>query len=154
LIDAWLDGYTPDYATAVWMGYPNKRVEMTDVHGQAQQGGYLPAEIWHAYMSAVVEGKPCVPFQPSREAISYRPFYGHFATTGEAELPRFEPPRAKAHGKPSEHNGGRHQAPEGIGGGGTTRSPSQPTPPPLPQAPTAPPNAPNAPATGGAAPGG
>src|SRR6202161_3214252 len=31
LVDAWLDGYTPNYATVVWMGYPNKRVSMTDV---------------------------------------------------------------------------------------------------------------------------
>ena len=80
LVDAWLDGYTPDYATAVWMGYPNKRVSMTDVHGEPQQGGYLPAEIWHAYMAAVTEGKPCVPFPPSKEAISYKPFYGKYAT--------------------------------------------------------------------------
>ncbi len=42
------------------MGYPNKRVSMTDVHGEPQQGGYLPAEIWHAYMAAVTEGQPCV----------------------------------------------------------------------------------------------
>ena len=34
------------------MGYPNQRVSMTDVHGEPQQGGYLPAEIWHDYMSA------------------------------------------------------------------------------------------------------
>jgi penicillin-binding protein 1A len=84
LIDAWLDGYTPDYATAVWMGYPNKRVSMTDVHGVPQQGGFLPAEIWHAYMAAVTEGKPCAEFPPSKEAISYRPFYGKYASTGEA----------------------------------------------------------------------
>ena len=55
LVDAWLDGYNPRYSTVVWMGYPNRRVSMTDVHGEPQQGGYLPAEIWHAYMSAVVE---------------------------------------------------------------------------------------------------
>ncbi len=84
LIDAWLDGYTPDYSTVVWMGYPNKRISMTDVHGEPQQGGYLPAEIWHDYMAAVTEGKPCVEFPPSREAISYRPFYGKYASTGEA----------------------------------------------------------------------
>ena len=60
LIDAWLDGYTPDYATAVWMGYPKRDIPMTDVHGEPQQGGYLPAEIWHAYMAAVTEGQPCV----------------------------------------------------------------------------------------------
>ena len=66
LVDAWLDGYTPNYSTVVWMGYPNKRVSMTDVHGEPQQGGYLPAEIWHAYMAGVIEGKPCVPFPPSQ----------------------------------------------------------------------------------------
>ena len=71
LVDAWLDGYTPNYSTVVWMGYPNKRVSMTDVHGEPQQGGYLPAEIWHAYMAAVTEGKPCVQFPPSKEPISY-----------------------------------------------------------------------------------
>src|SRR5947208_15556967 len=32
LADAWLDGYTPNYSTVVWMGYPNKRLAMTDVH--------------------------------------------------------------------------------------------------------------------------
>jgi penicillin-binding protein 1A len=84
LVDAWLDGYTPNYATAVWMGYPTKRVSMTDVHGEPQQGGYLPAEIWHAYMSSVVEGKSCEQFQPAKESISYQPFYGKFATTGQA----------------------------------------------------------------------
>jgi penicillin-binding protein 1A len=84
LVDAWLDGYTPNYATVVWMGYPNKRVSMTDVHGEPQQGGYLPAEIWHAYMSAVVEGKTCKQFQAAKEPISYEPFYGKFATTGES----------------------------------------------------------------------
>ncbi len=69
LIDAWLDGYTPNYSTVVWMGYPTKRVEMTDVHGEPQQGGYLPAEIWHAYMAAVTEGEPCTEFPASKEAI-------------------------------------------------------------------------------------
>jgi penicillin-binding protein 1A len=84
LIDAWLDGYTPSYSTAVWMGYPTRRVSMTDVHGQPQQGGYLPAEIWHAYMAAVTEGKPCPEFPASKESISYQPFFGRFASTGRA----------------------------------------------------------------------
>jgi penicillin-binding protein 1A len=84
LVDAWLDGYTPDYTTVVWMGYPNKRVSMTDVQGEPQQGGALPAVIWKTYMSAVTEGQPCVEFPASKEAISYRPFYGKYATTGES----------------------------------------------------------------------
>ena len=84
LIDAWLDGYTPDYSTVVWMGYPNERVPMTDVHGEPQQGGYLPAEIWHDYMAAVTEGQPCVEFPAVQEALSYQPFFGKYASTGLA----------------------------------------------------------------------
>lgn len=82
-VDAWLDGYTPEYATAVWMGYPNKRVPMTDVHGEPQQGGALAAEIWHAYMEPVVNGR-CVPFPEPSEPIVYKPFYGTFALQGQA----------------------------------------------------------------------
>ena len=82
LVDAWLDGYTPNYSTSVWMGYPNKLVPMTDVHGEPQQGGYLPAEIWHTYMAAVTEGQACAQFPAPTEPISYAPFFGKFATTG------------------------------------------------------------------------
>ena len=39
LVDAWLDGYTPGYTTIVWMGYPNRNISMTDVHGAPQYGG-------------------------------------------------------------------------------------------------------------------
>ncbi len=84
LVDAWLDGYTPNYSTAVWMGYPNKLVPMTSVHGQPQQGGYLPAEIWHAYMAAVTEGESCASFPEATEPISYQPFFGKFASTGQS----------------------------------------------------------------------
>jgi penicillin-binding protein 1A len=86
LADAWLDGYTPEYSTVVWMGYPNKRVPMTDVHGEPQQGGALPAEIWHDYMSAVV-GSHCVEFPTPTEPISYQPFFGKFANTGQSAAP-------------------------------------------------------------------
>jgi penicillin-binding protein 1A len=86
LVDAWLDGYNSNYSTVVWMGYPNKNVPMTDVHGEPQQGGALPAVIWKTYMGAVTEGKPCAELlTSSKEPISYTPFYGHFATTGEAQ---------------------------------------------------------------------
>ncbi len=86
LVDAWLDGYTPEYSSVVWMGYPKQDIPMTDVHGEPQQGGYLPAEIWHAYMDPVV-GTHCVPFPQPTEPLVYQPFFGHFATTGEAAAP-------------------------------------------------------------------
>ena len=84
LKDAWLDGYTPNYSTVVWMGYPNKNIPMTDVHGEPQQGGYLPAEIWHAYMAAVTEGEACAEFPAATEPISYQPFFGKYSSTGRS----------------------------------------------------------------------
>ncbi len=91
LVDAWLDGYTPEYSTVVWMGYPKGRVPMTDVHGEPQQGGALPAVIWHDYMSRVVEGH-CVEFPKPTEPIDYQPFFGKFATSGQASAPEAEVP--------------------------------------------------------------
>jgi penicillin-binding protein 1A len=127
LVDAWLDGYTPNYSTVVWMGYPNKRVSMTSVHGQPQQGGYLPAEIWHAYMAAVEEGKTCVPFTPSKEAISYSPFYGKFATTGQSRS-SFEEASEERHERPAHPQAKEH----GRGGVGapTPAEPKQEAPAP------------------------
>jgi penicillin-binding protein 1A len=122
LVDAWLDGYTPDYSTVVWMGYPNRRVSMTDVHGEPQQGGYLPAEIWHAYMAAVTENQSCVQFPPSKEAISYTPFYGKYASTGEAEASKAAEQLAAEHPThhPSKtHGTGRPQAGGGPAGADT-----------------------------------
>ena len=132
LVDAWLDGYTPRYSTAVWMGYPNTRVSMTSVHGEAQQGGRLPAAIWHAYMSEVV-GNRCVPFSSSSEAASYQPFFGKFASTGrqvetspgEEESPaktksKEEKPKHAEHPHPAPQV--REQTPQ-VGAGGGTGAP-------------------------------
>jgi penicillin-binding protein 1A len=116
LVDAWLDGYTPDYSTVVWMGYPNKDVPMTDVQGEPQQGGALPAVIWKTYMSAVTEGQPCVEFPPSKEAISYRPFYGHYATTGEALASQQSEAAPQPQQTPSTHqHRPSHSSPQGNG---------------------------------------
>jgi penicillin-binding protein 1A len=103
LYDAWLDGYNPDYATVVWMGYPNKDVAMTDVHGEPQQGGALPAVIWKTYMSAVTEGRSC-PELPtsSKEPLEYKPFYGHFASTGES-LATPQPRTGQPSERPTKH---------------------------------------------------
>jgi penicillin-binding protein 1A len=121
LVDAWLDGYMPNYSTVVWMGYPNKRVSMTDVHGEPQQGGYLPAEIWHDYMASVTEGKQCVQFSPAKEPISYTPFYGKFATTGES---RATEASSEEEALPSKHHSSETHSPDKGGAG----APSTPEP--------------------------
>jgi penicillin-binding protein 1A len=127
LVDAWLDGYTPHYSTVVWMGYPTKRVSMTDVHGEPQQGGYLPAEIWHAYMSMVTEGQKCSEFPPATESLSYQPFFGKYASTGESsKTSEFnEEDLGGQEEKHNEKNAPQHsthheQGAGGTGGGGTT----------------------------------
>jgi penicillin-binding protein 1A len=55
--DAWFVGYTPQLATAVWVGYPNKLKPMlTEYHGQAVAGGTFPAEIWRAFTTLALTG--------------------------------------------------------------------------------------------------
>ncbi len=113
------------------MGYPNKRVSMTDVHGEPQQGGYLPAEIWHAYMAAVTEGKPCVPFPPSKEAISYKPFYGKYASTGLAQAAQ-EAAQTPEHKSGKAHH--KHaEAPEPTEPGANHKPPPSEPSTPAPQ---------------------
>jgi penicillin-binding protein 1A len=61
--DAWFVGYTPQLATAVWVGYPNKLKPMlTEYHGQAVAGGTFPAEIWRAFMQPALVGTPAESF--------------------------------------------------------------------------------------------
>jgi len=124
LVDAWLDGYTPDYSTVVWMGYPKRDISMTNVHGEPQQGGYLPAEIWHAYMAAVTEGKPCAQFQPSKEQITYEPFASKFASLGAppvSETPESSSSAGHHHRHSSERESTKHET-------GSERAPARGAP--------------------------
>ena len=43
-------GYTPQLATAVWMGYTGGEIPMQSVHGISVSGGSFPAEIWRLFM--------------------------------------------------------------------------------------------------------
>jgi membrane peptidoglycan carboxypeptidase len=55
--DAWFVGYTPQLATAVWVGYPNKlRPMLTEYHGTPVAGGTFPAEIWRVFTQTALAG--------------------------------------------------------------------------------------------------
>jgi penicillin-binding protein 1A len=55
--DAWFVGYTPQLATAVWVGYPNTLKPMlTEYHGDAVAGGTFPAEIWRTFTQLALAG--------------------------------------------------------------------------------------------------
>jgi penicillin-binding protein 1A len=54
--DAWFVGWTPQFTTAVWVGFPNKLVPMlTQFNGGPVTGGTFPAEIWRAYMETALQ---------------------------------------------------------------------------------------------------
>lgn len=73
--NAWFVGYTPQYATAVWVGNPKGYVPMVNIPEfvkagvRSVQGATFPARIWKAYMDVAHEGLPIVRFNaPSPEA--------------------------------------------------------------------------------------
>ncbi|MDQ1712144.1 MAG: hypothetical protein QOE45_1594 [Frankiaceae bacterium] len=62
---AWFDGYTPDFAAAVWMGHPSAPVQhpLHNVHGvRTVYGGTFPAAMWRQVMVAAHEGLPATDF--------------------------------------------------------------------------------------------
>ena len=63
--DAWFVGYTPQLATAVWVGHPKAAIEMRNVHGRRVSGGSFPAMIWSRYMRTAVSEFPVASFARS-----------------------------------------------------------------------------------------
>jgi penicillin-binding protein 1A len=78
LADAWFDGYTPDLAAAVWVGYPQARVPMTHVHGIRVFGGTFPAQIWRKFMLRAGDSRSTVDFAQNVAAIHWRRWCGRF----------------------------------------------------------------------------
>jgi penicillin-binding protein 1A len=111
--DAWFVGYTPRLTTAVWVGYPNALISMTDVHGISVQGGSFPAMIWHDYM-AIAHGGYCQDFLPPTTPVQWAPFYGHYATTGAGSTGPTGPTTTTTPTTPSGTNGGAPGATKGY----------------------------------------
>jgi membrane peptidoglycan carboxypeptidase len=56
---AFFNGFTPQLATSVWVGFTPKPVEMrTQNGGRPVYGGTFPAMIFHDYMTAALAGAP------------------------------------------------------------------------------------------------
>jgi penicillin-binding protein 1A len=73
--DAWFVGYTPDLATAVWMGYQAGEIPMENVHGIAVSGGSFPAEIWRLMMERTIGLRPAREFPVPKTYPQYQPFH-------------------------------------------------------------------------------
>jgi len=147
--DAWFVGFTPKLTTAVWVGYPNKQVEMFSVHGIAVAGGTFPAQIWGAYMKQV-KGGFCGDFKQPSEPFEAEPFFGKYATTGAPGSSA--PSTSGAGGAQSFETGGAQ--PDSTGGATGGYSPdlyeTPPQPAPTTQDPTPTPTPDPAPDPGGA----
>jgi membrane peptidoglycan carboxypeptidase len=105
-VDAWFAGYTPDLATAVWMGYTRAEIPLDSVHGIAVTGGSFPAEMWRLFMEPALEtSEPAVfpepkvwpewtPFTRGEYALSYDPTATPETTDTETDAapPRRLPP--------------------------------------------------------------
>jgi penicillin-binding protein 1A len=55
--DAWFVGFTPDVATAVWIGFDNPASL-----GNNETGGANAAPIWHDFMAVALKGRPTLKF--------------------------------------------------------------------------------------------
>jgi membrane peptidoglycan carboxypeptidase len=56
-------GYTPDLSAAVWVGYSEGLVPMTNVHGVTVYGGTFPAQIWRKFAEKALADVPPTDFQ-------------------------------------------------------------------------------------------
>ncbi|MGH2636623.1 MAG: transglycosylase domain-containing protein [Actinomycetota bacterium] len=56
-------GYTPQVATAVWIGFPDGQIPMGDYYGTSPFGGTHAAPIWHDFMIRAVQEYPVVGFE-------------------------------------------------------------------------------------------
>ena len=67
---AWFVGYTPELATATWVGVVPRPVDMIDIRINGRRydqvyGGTLPAAVWRQTMLEALKGQPVKGFQPA-----------------------------------------------------------------------------------------
>ncbi|MEM8902525.1 MAG: transglycosylase domain-containing protein [Actinomycetota bacterium] len=72
--DAWFAGYTPQLATAVWMGHPEEKVQMRGVQGRNVTGGSFPAQVWNGFTSRALATAPIVEFEDAVGSSRSRDF--------------------------------------------------------------------------------
>jgi penicillin-binding protein 1A len=70
--DAWFVGYTPQLATAVWMGDPLGETPMTNVGGITVFGGTYPARIWAKAMLGALDGRLIAEFRSPTTKLTRR----------------------------------------------------------------------------------
>lgn len=80
--DTWFNGYNPDIATTVWVGFPDHQPL-----GSREYGSSTPLPIWMDYMKVALEGRPeKSPAQPSGVvSMKIDPDTGEVAGPGDSD---------------------------------------------------------------------
>ena len=88
--DAWFAGFTPQYATVVWLGYKDSNKHpLYNIHGYAKVfGGSLPAMIWAKFMRYAEKNLPVVgfPAPPSSRSLPVPNVVGQTAADAQKTL--------------------------------------------------------------------
>jgi penicillin-binding protein 1A len=71
--DAWFVGYTGEFSAAVWVGYREAQVDMTNVHGIKVTGGSFPATIWNRFASVALPALTAAGARPAAGAAPAAP---------------------------------------------------------------------------------
>ena len=87
LQDAWFVGYTTDYSTAVWIGYPDEQIPMTNVHGGQVWGGGFPVDIWDEFMMAAEKDRPVKDFALPHDKVNFKKLQGRYVLYSGGDSP-------------------------------------------------------------------
>jgi penicillin-binding protein 1A len=71
--DAWFAGFIPQLSAAVWVGFPQGQIPMVypTVRISRVTGGSFPAQIWHAFMTAIGDRIPVRDFrEPNAQSVT------------------------------------------------------------------------------------
>jgi penicillin-binding protein 1A len=61
--NSWFVGYTPTLSTAIWVGFRDEPIPMTNVRGcRPMTGGCLPARTWKSFMGPALKEVPVTEF--------------------------------------------------------------------------------------------
>jgi penicillin-binding protein 1A len=127
--DAWFVGYTPMFATAVWVGHPTSR-EYTGY------GGSTAGPIWQQYMAAAQEGQ-CPEFEVPTDLPELEPYNSeHTRSASEAygdEAESEETPEEEEEREKEEEKEAKDTEREDAADEPTPESTPEPQPAPSPQ---------------------
>jgi penicillin-binding protein 1A len=147
--DAWFVGWDSKFTVAVWVGYPNKLIPMTnDFNNGPVLGGTFPALIWHDFMTSAlqVEQERSEHSSSAKKVTGSQSSEASGTTTPEAGASKSPTPPSSKAATPAAPGNGKGSSPapsaptqEAGGEGHTPESAATPaTPPPEEPAPATP----------------